>query len=248
MTATSQDLDAAPFKDGFRLRGEHISRLETFVDAAFAFAVTLLVISTGSMPGSIEELLDALKRIPTFGLCFALISMFWLAHNRWSRRYGLDDAHTAFLSLLLVFVTLIYVYPLRLVTAGALHFVSRGWLPSELAIRSPAELQTAFLIYGAGWTALCFITCLHFRRALVQRRALALDAVELLETRRDAGIFLLMGLVGVLSIALTFLVRDASSVWLQTLPGFAYGAISIIQPVYHTWFHRMRARVELPRP
>ena len=35
----------AGFGDGFRLRGTSVSRLETFVDAAFAFGVTMLVAS-----------------------------------------------------------------------------------------------------------------------------------------------------------------------------------------------------------
>lgn len=39
------DLSNLPVRDHFRLRGEAMTRLETFVDAAFAFAVTLLVVS-----------------------------------------------------------------------------------------------------------------------------------------------------------------------------------------------------------
>ena len=48
--------------DGFRERGANVTRFEAFVDAAFAFAVTLLVISLDGMPASISELMDALKR------------------------------------------------------------------------------------------------------------------------------------------------------------------------------------------
>jgi hypothetical protein len=37
-----ENLDALPRLGGFRLRGLEMNRLETFIDAAFAFAVTLL--------------------------------------------------------------------------------------------------------------------------------------------------------------------------------------------------------------
>ena len=44
MSYTAQQLAAMPVRDGFRQRGEDMTRLETFTDAAFAFAVTLLVV------------------------------------------------------------------------------------------------------------------------------------------------------------------------------------------------------------
>ncbi len=85
-------------KDGFRERGDQVTRLEAFVDAAFAFAVTLLVISLDGVPTSVEGLSAALKGIPAFAACFTLLAFFWYAHNTWSRRYGLDDFGSVFLS------------------------------------------------------------------------------------------------------------------------------------------------------
>src|SRR5690606_676829 len=100
--------------DGFVHRGRNVTRLEAFVDAAFAFAVTLLVISIDAIPDSRHALVLALKAVPSFAACFAMIAMFWAAHARWSKRYGFDDTASTVLSLLLVFVVLVYVYPLRL--------------------------------------------------------------------------------------------------------------------------------------
>ena len=53
------DLDALPRLGGFRLRGIAMTRLETFIDAAFAFAITMLVIATQQIPDDIETLLAA---------------------------------------------------------------------------------------------------------------------------------------------------------------------------------------------
>ena len=44
-SAVPQDLDALPRLRGFRLRGLEMTRLETFVDATFAFSITTLVIA-----------------------------------------------------------------------------------------------------------------------------------------------------------------------------------------------------------
>ena len=59
---------------GFRRRGDRTTRLEAFVDAAFAFALSLMVIAVGSVPRSPEELSVALKGVPAFAACFWLIA------------------------------------------------------------------------------------------------------------------------------------------------------------------------------
>ena len=61
---TTEELSKLPIEKGFRLRGTNTTRLDTFVDAAFAFAVTLMVISVDEVPGSYEEFMQALAQVP----------------------------------------------------------------------------------------------------------------------------------------------------------------------------------------
>ena len=61
-SALPPDLDALPRLDGFRLRGIAMTRLETFIDAAFAFAITTLVIATQQILDDIETLLAAFQK------------------------------------------------------------------------------------------------------------------------------------------------------------------------------------------
>src|SRR5437868_4764546 len=42
-SALPADLDSLPRLHGFRLRGMQMTRLETFIDAAFAFAISMLI-------------------------------------------------------------------------------------------------------------------------------------------------------------------------------------------------------------
>jgi hypothetical protein len=44
-SALPENLDSLPRLKGFRLRGMEMTRLETFIDAAFAFAISMLVIA-----------------------------------------------------------------------------------------------------------------------------------------------------------------------------------------------------------
>ena len=103
--------------DGFRERGQQVTRLEAFVDAAYAFSVTLLVISLDAIPDSIPALIEALKGIPAFAASFAQIAFFWYSHASWSRRYGMNDGAGVWLSLLLVFLVLVFCTPTSFIGA-----------------------------------------------------------------------------------------------------------------------------------
>ena len=65
-SALPSDLDSLPRLRGFRLRGIAMTRLETFIDATLAFAITMLVIAAQQIPDDIETLLAAFKNVPAF--------------------------------------------------------------------------------------------------------------------------------------------------------------------------------------
>lgn len=222
-------LSELPVEKGFRLRGEQVTRLETFVDAAFAFAVTLLVVSFDAMPTSFAELYDALRRLPAFVAGFAIIAMFWCAHNRFSRRFGLEDGWIMFLSLALVAATLFYVYPLRMVMSAAMGFFTGGWAPSEVDVRSFLEYRLVFIIYGIGFAVLAGLIASMNMHALRKADQLQLDAAERLVTQAEIAAQLALMAVAGLSIVIAATIPPGSD-WLQTLPGLAYSVLGIVMP------------------
>jgi uncharacterized membrane protein len=82
-------------------------RLDNFVDGAFAFALTLLVIADGSEGFDYAHLVEAMWRVPAFAGGFALIANFWYAHVAWRRAGGASDTGAVLISLALVFTVLI---------------------------------------------------------------------------------------------------------------------------------------------
>jgi hypothetical protein len=53
-----------------------MNRVDAFTDAAFAFAVSLLVIRGAGAPANFSELVRALADIPAFAFGFAVVAMF----------------------------------------------------------------------------------------------------------------------------------------------------------------------------
>ncbi len=153
--------------DVLRVRRHQPTRLEGFVDSAFAFAVTLIVISIGHVPNDVPEMLQALRGLPTFAVCFLLIARFWQMHRYWSRHYDIEDRVAVRLSLVLVFLVLMYVYPLRLLFSLTFGSITNGWLvEKEIVINDIAELRAAYVVFGLGLAAIASVFALMFRHAL----------------------------------------------------------------------------------
>ena len=81
--------------DGFRMRGSEVTRLESFADAVFAFALTLIVVLL-EVPKTFADLISTMRGFPAFAVCFLMLTTIWNTHHKFSRRYGLDDGITRF--------------------------------------------------------------------------------------------------------------------------------------------------------
>ncbi|HEY2346182.1 MAG TPA: TMEM175 family protein [Xanthomonadaceae bacterium] len=229
-------------------RGDKTTRLEAFVDAAFAFAVTLLVISGDHLPHSVDDLILALKSVPTFAASFWLILVFWTAHADWSRRYGLDDAATRRLSMVLVFLVLIFVYPLRMVFSSLFDLVTHHWLPATFTIDTWRDVSAMFITYGVAFGALCALMWMLFRHAWTCRDALGLSREERIAARMDQFRWAMLGTVAIVSVLAAVLVLRVGSNawgWKLGLPGFLYWGTALLGPLSRRYQHRLEA-VETP--
>ncbi|WP_396595046.1 TMEM175 family protein [Brevundimonas sp. R86498] len=194
-------------------------RLDAFVDSAFAFAVSLLIIAGGQPMASFDDLMRALMRVPAFLAGFALIVLFWMAHRTWSALEPQRNAQATWLSLAIVFMVLIFVFPLRLLTETATHFLSGGLLPGAGLIRSLDQLGWTYLVYGIGFAILSALFALLFRQA---RASIAPDRVR--SASQWSRTWTLAAVAGVLSglLALTPVLRAAP--W---APGMIYWIIPL---------------------
>ena len=228
-----------------RVRRHQPTRLEGFVDASFAFAVTLVVISIGHVPDSVDEMLHALRGVPTFATCFLLLARVWLSHRNWSRHYDLDDATGVVLSLALTFVVLIYVYPLRILFAQMFFGFSGGWLSDGtiVQIKTVDELRGAYAVFGCGLVALSGIFALLYRHALKQADAIGLSAAERLCTRMRIPAWLEQIALSGVSLALTAWLPMTSSLS-YSLPGLVYSVSMFSGPLRRRYYRGRIARLE----
>ena len=226
---STEDPLAGVEKSGhFHHRGKHTTRLEAFVDAAFAFALTLLVVSFDAVPQSFDELMIALRAVPAFLFAFCILAMFWIAHRNWSTRFGLDTTFSTLISLALIFVLLVYVYPLRAMATAAMSVLTNGWLPSEFYIDSVSKVRGLFAIYGIGFFVSCLCLVSLNVHALRRASSLALTPQERLLTVYEVLAWSIVGSFGLVSLALAMTLPDR----LVGLAGWSYMAMAVVMPTF----------------
>ena len=209
-------------------RSHEPSRLETFSDAVFAFAVTLIIVSL-EVPKSFNELYETMKGTVSFAACFATLFKIWNQQNLFFRRYGLNDNLTVTLNGILLFVVLIYAYPLKFLF-GLVFFDNSYMLnghPREMI--NSVQVPTLMLIYGAGFTTINLLFYLMYANAKKWAAALKLTAIEIYETTTITRINVMLTCIGVIAMLLAVLLPVEYS----GLSGYFYCTIGF---TYWGWY------------
>ncbi len=237
-SALPPDLDALPRLRGFRLRGLEMTRLESFVDAAFAFAVTMLVIAGQQVPDNVETLLKAFREVPTFAASIFVLGIFWHGHWLWSRRYGLEDIISIWISWTLIFTILIYVYPLKVVFGGMFYYLSNGELGQPFAVKTLVHGRALFAVYAVGFIALVIEILLLNFRAWKLREPLRLDEQEQALTRAQLTGWSIPLAVGVISLLFSLFLPPHYLDW----SGWVYFSLPILIRLQR-WLRRRQQRL-----
>lgn len=182
-------------------RSHEPSRLETFSDAVFGFALTLIIVSI-EVPQSFNDLLETMRGTISFAVCFAALFQIWNSQNIFFRRYGMKDKHTVILNAMLMFVVLIYAYPLKFLSILLLQrhtYILNG---HQLPMIFSRQVPSLIMIYGAGFSVIYLLfTLMHFN-ALKYKNELNMAPIEVFETKTLAYINLICFCIGLFSISL----------------------------------------------
>jgi uncharacterized membrane protein len=209
-------------------RHREVSRLEGFSDAVFGFAITLLVVSL-AVPTSFDDFLKGIAGVPAFAVTFALLAAIWYAQYSFFRRYDFEDAWVVILNLVLLFVVLVYVYPLKFLYLAVFN-------ANQVQLR-PDQVPQLFIVYGAGFAAVFIVLSLLHVHAYRSQAQLDLSSLEIYELRASILRYASIAAVGVLSALIAFVLPNESA-----LAGFVYFLIAVPSVVVGTLVGRRRRR------
>ncbi len=93
-----------------------------------------------------------------------MLATIWNTHYKFSRRYGLDDPTTRFLTCVLLFIVLFYIYPLKFLFTLGINDMIFG--ASDTASRiTHGELSTLYSIYSFGFAGIYLAFTLLYMHA-----------------------------------------------------------------------------------
>ncbi len=199
---TADYIDSCPRDGGVILRGHNMTRVETFVDAAFAFALTLLVISIDEIPRSPAQLVETARDIPAFLISAYFIGQLWLSHVGWSRIYGLQDRITVVFSLAIVMLVLVFVYPLKLMLQSGIFYFSSGRFGANIMVDdgewTTTDVSGMFVFSAVGVLCAALIIIGLYLNGLRHREQLRLTAYEIFLSWRRITFAAMVGATAVI--------------------------------------------------
>src|SRR6266487_4562605 len=234
-SAVPANLNDLPRLRGFRLRGMAMTRLETFIDAAFAFAISMLVIAAQQIPDNIQTLLAAFKNVPTFVCSIAVLGIFWRGHWLWSRRYGLEDGASILISWAMIVTILIFIYPLKAIFGAMWYLLSSGQIGQPFSLHTTeSQARTIFGIYALGLIAISAEILLLNLRAWQLRGPLRLNGRESLVTRGELSGWSIPVSVGIVSLVFALTLPTEQIQW----SGWVYFSMIVLVPLHDYYLKR----------
>lgn len=229
----------------FRNRGEEQTRIETFSDAVFALAVTLLILSS-TVPQSFEQLQASFSDIIPFGICITLLMLVWYQHYIFFIRYGFRDVKIVAMNTLLLFLLLIYVYPLKFLFS-ILYKINLAIFTNDKELLQylftnvikPENTGELMIIYGLGASAVFIVMGILFLVANNRRHALELTPIECYHTRSSVYNNFLMGSIPLLSAIVAAIGSENSFMY----AGITYWLYGVAMPVFSIYRKRRKVKI-----
>ncbi|GDX50981.1 hypothetical protein LBMAG27_00280 [Bacteroidota bacterium] len=215
----------------FVWRNHELLRIEALSDAVIAFAVTLTIVSL-EVPITFHELLEGMRGMVGFGICFTFLFMIWYKQYLFFRYFGLRDRTSIVLNAVLLFVILFYVYPLKFLfsflAGGGNQVEHNGEIINR--ITSGEEMQQLMIVYSGGFMTVYLMLFLLFQHAWRKRKELHLSEVELFNLKTEMFQNILMMTVGALSIAVALLLQKEKS----GMAGMIYILVGPAVSIFHS--------------
>lgn len=224
----------------FKIRSENPTRLENFSDAVFAFSITLLMISL-EVPKNFTQILELSDELIAFAVTIVPLFIIWQQHRQYFRRYGLDDSKILILNTSLLFIVLIFIFPLKFLSLFLVRFYSSLMFGTQTVFGTMIngeQVPMLMVYYGMGALGLAFIFSRFYKHALNKKDELNLSVEELILTEYYKRMFTHLCFVPVISIVFVLVFMFIDVTIASIISGVLYSLIGVVIFINQRWLKK----------
>lgn len=231
-------------KTVFIIRGENPTRLENFSDAVFAFSITLLMISL-EVPKNFTQILELSDELIAFAVTIVPLFIIWQQHRQFFRRYGLDDNKILIWNTMLLFIVLIFIFPLKFLSLFLVRFYSSLMFGTQTVFGTMIngeQVPMLMIYYGIGALGLVFVFSRFYKHALNKKDQLELNADELKHTEYYKRLFTHLCFVPIISIASVLVIMFFNITIASIVSGVLYSLTGVVIVINQSWLKKASGR------
>lgn len=224
----------------FTIRGENPTRLENFSDAVFAFSITLLMISL-EVPKTFTQILGLTDELFAFAVTIIPLFIIWHQHRTFFRRYGLDDKAILKWNTVLLFIVLIFIFPLKFLSLFLIRFVSFIFFGGEnvfLTMIEGVQVPWLMVYYGIAAIGILFVFSRFYKHALNMKDDLRLSIYESNLTHYYKRLFTHLCFVPLISIAFVLVFMSINVTIASIVSGLLYSLTGIVFTINQRWLKK----------
>ena len=227
-------------KDQFKIRNESPTRLENFSDAVFAFSITLLMISL-EVPDSFTQILQLTDELIAFAVTIIPLFVLWQQHRQFFRRYGLDDSVILIWNTMLLFIVLIFIFPLKFLSLFLVRFYSSLMFGTETVFGNMIngeQVPMLMVYYGIGALGLVFVFSRFYKHALRKKDELALSNYEFKLTGYYKRLFTHLCFIPIISISFVLVFMFIDVTLASIISGVLYALTGVVFYINQRWLKK----------
>lgn len=225
----------------FKIRSDSPSRLENFSDAVFAFSITLLMISL-EVPQTFTQILELTDELIAFAITIIPLFIIWQQHRQFFRRYGLDDSVVLKWNTILLFIVLIFIFPLKFLSLFLVRFYSSVLFGTPTVFGTMIngdQVPMLMIYYGLGALGLVFVFSRFYKHTLNKKDELELNTYELKHTEYYKRLFTHLCYVPIISIVFVIVIMFFNVTIASVVSGVLYALTGVVFVINQRWLKKV---------
>jgi hypothetical protein len=168
--------------------------------------------------------------------------LIWQQHRLFFRRYGLDDRTVLISNTALLFIVLIFIFPLKFLSLFLIRFFGFIFFGMENVFNTMIEgIQVPWLMvyYGIGALGILFVFSRFYKHAIRMRTEIGLSDEEQNITRYYYRLYLHLCFIPVISICFVLVFMNINVTIASIVSGMLYSLTGVVFFINQRWLKKV---------